>query len=160
MTLRPGEMKAPPFAIGDFVSIQSARRRLIRPLWCVVGVQGPVHTLEAEGGEQRGVDARETSLVSEDPPQKATSQRWLELSQKLDAQGKLGSFGIHKDAQLFSLKRVREEKQFAKAVKADNAAIPLHLWNDRIPAPTCSSARRARALNDLEEKASELQHQG
>ena len=45
---------------------------------------------------------------------------------------KVGSYGIHVDAQLDSLRKIREAKEFAKAVKADNAAVPTRLWDDRI----------------------------
>jgi hypothetical protein len=29
----------------------------------------------------------------------------------------------------------KEAKEFAKAIKADNAEIPVYLWNDRIWSP-------------------------
>ncbi len=44
----------------------------------------------------------------------------------------MGSYGIHIDAQLDSLRKIREAKEFAKAVKADNAAVPTRLWDNRI----------------------------
>ena len=40
---------------------------------------------------------------------------------------KLGSCGIHEDAQRESLLKMEEAKEFAKAVKADDAKIPLFL---------------------------------
>ena len=36
------------------------------------------------------------------------------------------------DAQRDSLQRVKEEKDFAKAVKSDEAEVPVYLWNRRI----------------------------
>ena len=33
------------------------------------------------------------------------------------------------DAHRDSLRRVREEKEFAKAVEADEVEVPLYLWN-------------------------------
>ncbi len=42
----------------------------------------------------------------------------------------LGSFGTHIDTQRTALWSVVEAKDYAKAVKADDAEIPLHLWND------------------------------
>ena len=36
-----------------------------------------------------------------------------------------GSFSLVLDAQLDSLRQVREEKDFAKAVKADEAEVPV-----------------------------------
>ena len=55
---------------------------------------------------------------------------------------KLGSYGIHGDAQRESLLMVEEAKEFAKAVKADDAEIPLFLWNNRIKAPKGEKGRR------------------
>ena len=55
---------------------------------------------------------------------------------------KLGSYGIHGDAQRESLLMVEEAKEFAKAVKADDAEIPLFLWNNRIKAPGVTKERR------------------
>ncbi len=42
----------------------------------------------------------------------------------------LGSYGIHIDSQHDSLEKVDKAKAFAKAVKADDAGVPVHLWND------------------------------
>jgi len=43
-----------------------------------------------------------------------------------------GSYGMHIDAQNTALRLVDEAKAYAKAVKADDAGIPVQLWNDRI----------------------------
>jgi hypothetical protein len=48
---------------------------------------------------------------------------------------RFGSYGVHINAQCDALKKVAEAKEFAKAVKADDAAVPKHLWNDRISCP-------------------------
>ena len=45
---------------------------------------------------------------------------------------RFGSYGVHIDAQCDALEKVAEAKEFAKAVKADDAAVPKHLWNGRI----------------------------
>jgi hypothetical protein len=42
---------------------------------------------------------------------------------------------------LESLQRIKEAKEFAKAVKADDAEIPVHLWNDRVKAPGTSKEK-------------------
>jgi len=44
---------------------------------------------------------------------------------------------------------VEESKDFARAVKADDAEIPIHLWNDRVRAPGVSKERRDKALVGL-----------
>ncbi len=48
---------------------------------------------------------------------------------------KMGSYGIQVDSQLESLQKIKEAKEFAKAVKVDDAEIPVYLWNDRIRSP-------------------------
>jgi hypothetical protein len=45
---------------------------------------------------------------------------------------KMGSYGVHGDAQRKPLLLVEEAKVFAKAVKADDAEVPEYLWNDRV----------------------------
>ena len=52
-----------------------------------------------------------------------------------DTSLRLGSYGIHIDSQCDSLEKVDEAKASAKAVKADDAGVPVHLWNDRIRTP-------------------------
>ena len=60
---------------------------------------------------------------------------------------RLGSYGVHIDAQRDALEKVAEAKKFAKAVKADDAAVPKHLWNDRIRCPPgVTEAQRDVAL--------------
>jgi hypothetical protein len=54
---------------------------------------------------------------------------------------KTGSYGIHIDAQLESLQKIKEAKEFAKAVKSDNAEIPVYLWNNRIRLPGMSQEK-------------------
>ncbi len=60
---------------------------------------------------------------------------------------KLGSYGIHGDAQRELLLKVEGAKEFAKAVKADDAEIPLFLWNNRIKAPGVTAKKRDAALD-------------
>jgi hypothetical protein len=68
----------------------------------------------------------------------------VEIRQTISAtwsRGKIGSYGILGDAQLESLRRIKDAKDFAKAVKADDAKIPVHLWNDRVKAPGISKEK-------------------
>ena len=60
-----------------------------------------------------------------------------------------GSYGMHLDAQRTALRLVKEAKEYAKAVKADDADIPVHLWNDRISAAGVSSEVIGVALTAL-----------
>ena len=64
-----------------------------------------------------------------------------------DPSMRFGSYGVHINAQCDALKKVAEAKEFAKAVKADDAAVPKHLWNDRIRCPPgVTEAQRDVAL--------------
>ncbi len=66
------------------------------------------------------------------------------------SRGKIGSYGILGDAQLESLQRIEEAKEFAKAVKADDAEILVHLWNDRVKAPGISKEKQDAALTGFQ----------
>jgi len=58
-----------------------------------------------------------------------------------------GSYGVHVDSQLDSLKKIVEAKEFAKAVRADDAEVPKYLWNDRVRCPPdVTKAQRDIAL--------------
>ena len=62
---------------------------------------------------------------------------------------KLGSYRIHGDAQWGLLLKVEEAKQFAKAVKDNDAKITLFLWNNRIKASRVTKERRDAALDSF-----------
>jgi hypothetical protein len=47
------------------------------------------------------------------------------VKEKANKKLKMGSYGIHVDSQLEALRKVKEAKEFAKAVKADDAKIPV-----------------------------------
>ena len=59
----------------------------------------------------------------------------------------MGLFGIHVDTRLESFLKVQEAKEYAKAVKADGAEIPVWLWNDRVRADRIPHEHRDLALN-------------
>ncbi len=64
----------------------------------------------------------------------------------------IGSYGIHVDAQHDTLAKIVEAKAFAKAVKADDAEVPVYLWNNRIKTPSSiTEAQRDKALDILRE---------
>jgi hypothetical protein len=77
----------------------------------------------------------------------------VEIRQTISAarsRGKIGSYGILGDAQLESLQRIEEAKEFAKAVKADDAEIPVNLWNDRVKAPGISKEKQDAMLTGFQ----------
>jgi hypothetical protein len=72
----------------------------------------------------------------------------VELGRSKEKQ-RMGSYRVHGDAQRKSFHLVEEAKAFAKAVKADDAEISIHLWNDRVRAPGISKEKRDNALIGL-----------
>ncbi len=59
---------------------------------------------------------------------------------------KFGLYGMHVDLQGEAVEKVDEAKAYAKAIKADDAEVPLHLWNERIRAPGVTQEKRDAAL--------------
>ncbi len=59
---------------------------------------------------------------------------------------KLGSYGVHGNAQQESIHLVEEVKAYAKAVKLDDLPVPEHLWNDRVKALGIAKEMRDKAL--------------
>jgi len=62
---------------------------------------------------------------------------------------RMGSFGVHGDAQRKSLRLEEEAKAFSKAVKADDAEVPMHLWNDRVTMPGLPAETRNTAFDGI-----------
>jgi hypothetical protein len=64
---------------------------------------------------------------------------------RADPSLRMGSYGIHISAQQDLLEQIVKAKTYAKAVKADDAAVPVHLWNNwiRTPAGTKEETRDA-----------------
>jgi hypothetical protein len=60
-----------------------------------------------------------------------------------------GSLGVHLNMQREVLEKVVDAKAFAKVVKADDAEVPVHLWNEMIRAPGITTAKRDAALTVL-----------
>ncbi len=62
----------------------------------------------------------------------------------------IGSYGIHIDVQHNALSKIVKAKAYAKAVKSDDATVPVHLWNKRVRTLGISETRREKALNVLQ----------
>jgi hypothetical protein len=73
---------------------------------------------------------------------------------------RLGSYGVHGDAQWELLCLVREAKAFAMAVKSDNTEVPTHLWDDQILMTGMPQDQRIRALASFRELGFNLFRQG
>ena len=137
-TLEPHELEppvkfnqGPPFAVGDEVFCEPAEEGIQRAF--VVEAAHPRYGLQLEDGRFIDTAKVKTALV----PQYAPGQFAVDpIDPFVDARERTshakGSFGVQIDAQLDALRRVREEKEFAKATKADDAEVPIYLWNDRV----------------------------
>jgi hypothetical protein len=145
----------PPFAVGDVIVSDVGKHGLQRAF--VLRADHPRYQLRLADGMTVGTSTHESWLW----PRYATGRGnpngfapdqddpFVEIRQTINAlrsRGKIGSYGVLGNAQLESLRRIEEAKEFAKAVKADNAKIPVHLWNDRVKAPGISKEKRDAAL--------------
>jgi hypothetical protein len=59
---------------------------------------------------------------------------------------KFGLYGVHMYSQREAVEKMDEAKAYAKAVKADDAEVPLHLWNERIRDPGVTQEKHDAAL--------------
>ena len=59
------------------------------------------------------------------------------------------SYGLHIDSQRDALEKAVQAKVFAKAVKADDADVPVYLWNDRVKVSGIPEEQRDIALDAL-----------
>ncbi len=130
--LNPG----PPYASGDIISCNSCSPLATHGLQraYMLSADHPNYCLQLEEGVTIDTHTGETWMTpryipgvfapDQDDPFKEALKR---------GDVKVGSYGMHIDAQLDALQKIREEaKEFAKAIKADNAAVPKRLWDDRM----------------------------
>ena len=146
----PKHEAGPPFAVGDLVVIIWSRSdpMLGGEQGCVVDAHHPWYSLHMRDGRLRRVNANRSVLR----PGSLKTEGETQLCSRLEEEGRMGSFGIHMDTQLKSLRRIAEEKQYAKVVKADDAAISVHLWDDRVPLPEASKAKSLQLLRQIGHK--------
>jgi len=151
----PAYLQGPPFAVGDLVVVDLEKAGMLEKA-CVVEAKHPHYVLHMEDGRSVAADSMTSALFPKSIKpgdegfmdfDESTSMK--EFRRDLGARGQLGSFGIQLDSQLHSLRRIKEEKKYAKAVKADDAAIPVHLWNDRVTIPGFSRQKRDKVLGHL-----------
>ncbi len=142
-TLNPG----PPFAVGDIIMCNIQGRkfspdplRLQRGF--ILKADHPRYWIKLEDGGTVWTHVGKSWLTPRwAPGQFATDQDDPFANEKGNKSMKLGSYGIHVNAQLDSIRKIQEAKEFAKAVKADDAEIPVYLWNDRVNSPGITQER-------------------
>jgi len=132
-------------APGHLLGAADVRTRLQRAF--VLKADYPRYRLRLENGAKIWTHTGESWLTPRwAPGEFAEDQDDPFKDERLNQNLKTGSYGIHIDAQLESLRKIKEAKEFAKAVKSDDAEIPVYLCNDRIRSPDMSKETRDAAL--------------
>ncbi len=72
----------------------------------------------------------------------------------------MGSYGMHGNVQWESLCLIEEAKAFAKVVKADDAEVPTHRWNDQVSMTRMANKQRDKALTEFQKLVFQLFRQG
>ncbi len=150
----------PPFAVGNVIHCVVGKHGLQRTF--ILKSDHPCYKLRLESETTVSTSTKESWLAprlaswadnlndiapdQDDPFSSITRQ--VKLGRSKEKQ-KMGLYGVHGDAQCESLCLVEEAKAFAKAVKADDAEIPIHLWNDQVNAPGIPQEKRDNALIGL-----------
>ena len=137
----PARNPGPPFAVGQVILCDvSGHLSGLDPTVSVLQrefimeAEDPRYKIRLENGATYWTDSQESWLHAwwaQGPgTQFAEDQDNPFADMQSDTSLRLGSYGIHIDSQRNSLEKVGEAKAFAKAVKADNAGVSVHLWND------------------------------
>ena len=150
LVMNPG----PPFAVGTVIKCDIGDHGHQRAF--VLESDHPCYKLRLEDGTTVSAstynDWLSPGYATWEGNPNGFAQEWDNPFVKARAEvkpAKLGSYGIHGDAQRELFLKVEEAKEFAKAVKADDAEIPLFLWNNRIKAPGVTKERRDAALDSF-----------
>ena len=134
-----------PFAVGDVILADVEDLPLQRAF--VMLADDPWYTIRLECGRTARVDASQGELKARYPVGMFAPDQDDPFKELRDIyKPHLGSYGVQLDSQKISLERIREEKSFAKAVKSDDAEVPVYLWNERIQDPSITTEQRDRAL--------------
>ncbi len=146
-SLGPRINPGPPYAVGDVImcDVPGASRGLQRAF--VLWADHPNYRLRLEEGWTVTTHIGESWLwPGLAPGRSAKGHDDPFANVRDDVNLKMGSYGMQVDSQLISPRKIKEAKEFAKAVKADNANIPVYLWNDRITSPGIMKDKRDAAL--------------
>ena len=150
----------PPFVVGKVIHCNLGKHGLQREF--ILKSDHPCYKLRLESGTTVTTSTKESWLapclaswagnlnnIAKDQVNPFSSIRQqANLGQSQEKQ-EMGSYRVQRDAQHESLCLVEEAKAFARAVKPDDAKIPIHLWNDTVKAHDVSKERRDNALVGL-----------
>jgi hypothetical protein len=152
--LEPHEMEmptyhpGPPFPVGDVILANNGGEHRLQHAF-VMESNHPEYRLRLECGITVSTNIQQSWLKSrmlgmapdrDDP--------FVGVRKEMKAgHHKMGSYGVHGDAQRESLRLVEEAKAYARAVKADDAEVPTHLWDDRVNATDVPKRQKVKALS-------------
>ncbi len=149
----PGPKLIPdlPFVVGDIIMCDIPGRQcedLLRlQQGFVLKADHPRYRIKLEDGETVWTHIGKSWLRPRwAPGQFAPDQDNPFVKEKGNKNLKLGSYGIHVNSQQDLLRKIQEAKEFAKAVKADDAEIPVYLWNNRVKSPGITQERQDAEL--------------
>jgi hypothetical protein len=152
----PMENPGPPFKVGDIILCEIPGQ-----LWgmdpkvnwlqrgLVMEANHPSYKFRMEKGAMVWANTRESWLwprwVTGPGTQFTEDQDNTFADVRANSTLRMGSYGIHVNAQQDLLEQIVKAKTYAKAVKAEDTAVPVHLWNDwiRMPAGTKEETRNA-----------------
>ena len=145
----PAYGDGPPFATGDIVVVQlDDNVTLMRAFVCEAN--HPWYCLQFPDSKLVRVNANEVAMFPKSSKFNFDeTDEMKQLRRDMAGESKLGSFGVQMDSQLHSLRRIKDEKQYAKAVKSDDAEVPVYLWNERVDIPGFTPAKRDKVLEKL-----------
>jgi hypothetical protein len=131
LRLNPG----PPLAVGDVIMCDVPGHALgLDPMGLQRGfdleADHPIYQIRLETGATVHTNAGESWLWPRYAPGQFVADQddpFADLQD--DPKLKVGSYRLHVDSQHESLKKVVKAKAFAKAMKADDAEVPIYLWN-------------------------------
>jgi hypothetical protein len=137
----------PPYAVGDVIMCDTSGAS--RGLQCafVLWADHPNYQLRLEEGRTVTTHIGEPRLWLGLAPGWSVKDHDNPFANvRDDVNLKMGLYKMQVDSQLISLRKIKEAKEFAKAVKADDANIPVYLWNDRIRSPGITKDKRDATL--------------
>ena len=145
----PAYGDGPPFATGDIVVVQlDDNVTLMRAFVCEAN--HPWYCLQFPDSKLVRVNANEVAMFPKSSKFNFDeTDEMKQLRRDMAGESKLGSFGVQMDSQLHSLRRIKDEKQYAKAVKSDDAEVPVYLWNERVNIPGFTPAKQDKVLEKL-----------
>jgi hypothetical protein len=120
----PKPNTGPPFAVGDVIMCDTPRSPCLQRAFVLLA-DHPKYWPCLENGNTIGAHVSEAWLAPQWEPGKYAGDQNDPFREELsNKQLRMGSYGILVDSQIESLRKVGEAKEFAKAVKANDAEVP------------------------------------